>query len=389
MGSFKNTVLSMVAATLFGSGFATTAIVATVGVGAVAALSTTAVHRTNAAFDARNGVYTVNTKTTATIDIYHNSKKTPYKYIVKNLTVVAGEQLIALPAPKVKGLTLNDGWEFHNDWRDGGSVYAKNTKNGVIGQIDYDGDAGSIKKDIVVNAAKISYPYVVNGYLAVAKKGYTIWTSMSLNKKSSSTSGLMNHTYYIPRSFYKNGKKYYQVNDWDNYNKSYGYVNANALNRDNVYDHPIATKKYATLTNKNAVITSNYKTGAVKHYAKNYFQKTYTVKTMYQVNQISHFIYSLYDAKGKWFGYINYSDVKISSGAQGVALPFNKKLTVKKSGYNIWTSFSFNKKTTTTTKYKGKKLTAKYVYNHASGAKYYSVYSGSKWLGYVNSSALK
>lgn len=78
------------------------------------------------------------------------------------------------------------------------------------------------------------------------------------------------------------------------------------------------------------------------------------------------------------------------TNAAGKAQSYNELVSIKKSGYNVWGNFSWNKVKSTTTGKIGKVYSAKYYYNHSNGNKYYSLYdSKGKWAGYVNSNAME
>ncbi|MHC9537689.1 GH25 family lysozyme [Dellaglioa sp. BT-FLS60] len=78
-----------------------------------------------------------------------------------------------------------------------------------------------------------------------------------------------------------------------------------------------------------------------------------------------------------------------ATSAAGKAQAYNKLVTVKKSGYNIWGNFKWSTKKGNTTKFIGKNYTAKYNYNHSNGSVFYSLYDkNNKWIGYVNRNAV-
>ena len=183
-----------------------------------------------------------------------------------------------------------------------------------------------------------------------------------------------------------NGSTYLSL--YDKHNKWLGYVNASAAKAGSgIQGAAIGANHYVTITSKSGNIWTNFTFKHVKHYIKNYYHKTYQVKTTYNHFNGSTYL-SLYDAKGKWFGYINAGATKTAAGQQGLAIGYKKTVTIKKTGYTIWGSF-FGNKRGTSTKYKGKKLTAKVKYNCANGSTYLSLYSGSKWIGYVNDGVTK
>ena len=238
---------------------------------------------------------------------------------------------------------------------------------------------------IKVQAQGASIKY--NKYVTIEKKGYAVWSGFDFKTKKTTTDKLYHKT-VLAKVKYKhaNGSTYLSL--YDKHNKWLGYVNASAAKAGSgIQGAAIGANHYVTITSKSGNIWTNFTFKHVKHYIKNYYHKTYQVKTTYNHFNGSTYL-SLYDAKGKWFGYINAGATKTAAGQQGLAIGYNKKVTIKKTGYTIWGSF-FGNKRGTSTKYKGKKLTAKVKYNCANGSTYLSLYSGSKWIGYVNDGVTK
>lgn len=226
-----------------------------------------------------------------------------------------------------------------------------------------------------------------NKYVTVTKKGNAVWSGFDFKTKKTTTDKLYQKTLLAKVKYnHSNGSTYLSL--YDNKGKWLGYVNAKAVKvGSGQQGGAISAHRYVTLTSKSYKIWSDFGFKTVKHYSKNYYQKTYQVKTVY--NHFSGSTYlSLYDSKGKWFGYINQSGTKTAAGQQGIAITYKHTVTIKKTGYTIWGSF-FGKKRGTSTKYKNKKLTAKVKYNCANGSTYLSLYSGSKWIGYVNAGVTK
>lgn len=81
---------------------------------------------------------------------------------------------------------------------------------------------------------------------------------------------------------------------------------------------------------------------------------------------------------------------RTNTATAGKAHAYDKLVSIKKAGYNIWGNFNWSKNKGTTTGRNGKVYTAKYYYKHSNGSTYYSLYDGSgKWAGYVNSNAVE
>lgn len=109
----------------------------------------------------------------------------------------------------------------------------------------------------------------------------------------------------------------------------------------------------------------------------------YTAKYYYNHYNGSTY-YSLYDKHGKWAGYVNKNAMKVMK-----PVAYNKTVTLKKSGYNLWSSLLFAKAKYSSTQLKGQSYTAKYTYTAGNGRVYDSLYNGSTWMGYVNANATK
>ncbi|WP_125571535.1 GW dipeptide domain-containing protein [Lacticaseibacillus songhuajiangensis] len=66
----------------------------------------------------------------------------------------------------------------------------------------------------------------------------------------------------------------------------------------------------------------------------------------------------------------------------------NQYVTVKKSGYAFWKTFGFKTKLHDSKNYLQRTLQVKRIYGRKDGSKYYSVYRGGKWYGYLNAKAV-
>lgn len=85
-----------------------------------------------------------------------------------------------------------------------------------------------------------------------------------------------------------------------------------------------------------------------------------------------------------------YYNAMVSARPYGSAIAYNKYATVKKSAYTIWQSLDFKTKKGNSTAMLDQLVHIKAVYKHSNGGTYYSLYNKSgKWLGYINSTAVK
>ena len=98
---------------------------------------------------------------------------------------------------------------------------------------------------------------------------------------------------------------------------------------------------------------------------------------------------SLYDNKGKWFGYINADAVKVGDGKQGAYISDGRFVTISKSNYETWSNFNW-KKRGMSKNILNQTFQARGRYKHFNGSTYLSLYdSKGKWQGYINANATK
>lgn len=198
-------------------------------------------------------------------------------------------------------------------------------------------------------------------------------------------STMYNKIYHVKTMYHTDLSTYYSLynsnNTWMGYLPEY---RADKVTKLQGVAH--STKQYVSLKSKNYTIWNGFDFKTVRHYSKNYYQKTYLVKTYYNHYNGNRYD-SLYDSKGKWFGYINAAGVSVGKGAQGAAVSANKRVTVKSKNYYTYSNFNWKKKSKSSSLY-NKKYTVKTIYHHANGSVYYSLFSGSKWMGYINAKAV-
>ena len=151
-----------------------------------------------------------------------------------------------------------------------------------------------------------------NRYITFTSANYAMYSNFNF-KKLGTTKGLYKKTYQA-RGYYEhfNGARYYTV--YDNKGKWLGYVNAASAKTGNgkggMYqklgdEGVVISRNYATYTNFN--FKKRGKTSSV-------FNQSVQVRGYYQ-----HFngakYYTIYNAKGKWLGYVNSAAVRIKKGA--------------------------------------------------------------------------
>jgi lipoprotein-anchoring transpeptidase ErfK/SrfK len=230
-----------------------------------------------------------------------------------------------------------------------------------------------------LNTEKISkYATVVNG-------NYTAWQSfswdggVSLSKYSNQT---LRVTELVKHS---NGSDYYLLTTTSG--QKVGYVNAKALNvTANAQGTAKAISKYVTITRKGYTVWGNLSWTSKLHFTSNLYHHTVQAKYAYYHSNGTVY-YSLYQG-GKWLGYLNENATKSGSGSQGAAITDNSYVTIMKKGYNVWGDFGWKSQKHSTSNWYHHTLQVKYVYYHANGGKYYSLYQNGKWFGYLNANAV-
>jgi L,D-peptidoglycan transpeptidase YkuD (ErfK/YbiS/YcfS/YnhG family) len=223
---------------------------------------------------------------------------------------------------------------------------------------------------------------VATQYATVEKTGSTIWTDAQKATKSGTTDNALHATYPVTESVSVDGAKLYQL-------AGLGYVASDALKiTDQAQGAATTVNQYVTITSKNYTVWGNF-TWKTRHYTRNYYHHTYLAKYAYHhSNGLTY--YSLYDAKGKWFGYLNQTSTKTGNGAQGAAIASSQYVTIAKSTYTVWGNFGWRKSRHASKNWLNKTFLAKITYFHSNGATYYSLYDGKgKWFGYLNATAVQ
>ncbi|MEG0256571.1 MAG: hypothetical protein RR669_13360, partial [Vagococcus sp.] len=138
------------------------------------------------------------------------------------------------------------------------------------------------------------------------------------------------------------------------------------------------------ITKKNYDMWQNFN-WQPKNNTSNVFNQTFEARGRYQ-HKNGQTYYSLFDSKGKWYGYLNSSATKKTT-RQGNYIADGSYVKITKKNYDMWQNFSWQYKNNTSTIY-GQTLQARGRYHHFNGATYYSLFdSKGKWYGYLNTSA--
>ncbi|CAM4015123.1 BspA family leucine-rich repeat surface protein [Catellicoccus marimammalium] len=221
------------------------------------------------------------------------------------------------------------------------------------------------------NAEKAKGQFVLNGKANVWKNFY--WTEKDTNTAERVVFAKYEYTL-------GNGAKYYSVYSKDAEGKEVwqGYTSKSNL-------------KEVTSTKESKYVALKKDT---KSYANLYFQQTkgnfdvksgvnFKVTRYYTIDGKKY--YSTEQAKGAWTGYVDSSVVEDLTAEKVAAA--DSKVQVEKD-WNTYSDHFYTKKAKLAD-YKGKDLTAKYVYTYGNGKKYASLYDGDTWVGYANVEALK
>ncbi|KAF1298647.1 hypothetical protein BAU15_11010 [Enterococcus sp. JM4C] len=241
---------------------------------------------------------------------------------------------------------------------------------------------------VAVTVGKGAYgaPIKSNEYVTVTNRNHVVWSSLYNGKKGRS-SALLNKT-YLAKEYYTHydGIKYYSL--YDKKGKWHGYLNSVAVTvGKGAYGAPIKTTEYVTVTNGNHVVWSSMYDKR-KGRSSALLNKTYLAKEYYtHYDGIKY--YSLYDKKGKWYGYLNSVAVKKGNGQAGVLIPTSKYVTVTNPNHVVWNNFYNSRKGTSRSLY-NKVYHVRGYYTHYDGVTYYSMYDQKgRWVGYLNKVAVR
>lgn len=226
--------------------------------------------------------------------------------------------------------------------------------------------------------------YKENLYGNKAAGNYTLWQDLNFSVKKGSSNDIKTQTVKITGKYrHINGSLYYSL--YNKQGKWLGYINATGVkttkNRQGTYQ---SYQKYGTITNAGYHTWSSFAFTAKGRTVTNH--RTYFIKGLYYHYNGSTY-YSLTNSKGTWLGYINSKAMTVAKNAGGIWQKENLVRKVSKKNYTIWQDLTFKKARSNTNNYYGQQLKATGKYYHYNGSLYYSLYSGSKWIGYVNATA--
>ena len=222
----------------------------------------------------------------------------------------------------------------------------------------------------------------MNRYIRITNNNDTVWRSDWSANFSTYYKG-MSHTYQVKGIYYAaNGNDYYSL-----YNgaKWVGYINTVSTQKVNsAQGIPLDQyKKYVKITGAKTNVWNDFGWKKIRHYSKNYLKHTYELRRLYYHSNGQTY-YSLYNGN-KWFGYINANSVKSVKTRQGdIVVPSTMYTKIKSGSQTLWGDFDWHKKLHNSSSYMGKIFQVKGIYYHSNGNKYYSLYNGKTWMGYLN-----
>ncbi|MEG0733010.1 MAG: hypothetical protein RR470_11475 [Vagococcus sp.] len=225
--------------------------------------------------------------------------------------------------------------------------------------------------------------YIKDGSIVqITKKNYDMWQNFNWQPKNN-TSNVFNQTFEARGRYqHKNGQTYYSL--FDSKGKWYGYLNSSATKKTTRQGNYIADGSYVKITKKNYDMWQNF--------SWQYKNNTSTIygQTLQARGRYHHFngatYYSLFDSKGKWYGYLNTSATQ-KTKPEGNYIADGRNVRITKKNYGIWQNFGW-KKRNDSTNYYGQTLQARGRYEHFNGSIYFTLYdTRGNWIGYLNTDA--
>ncbi len=223
-------------------------------------------------------------------------------------------------------------------------------------------------------------------YLSLNKKDQSLFDREG-EKIIGSTNSYLNQTVKTKAyAIHPNGKTLFQI--FDNNDNEIGYIFDEAATQNNgAQGSYYSFGEYATITGNSSQTWQNFE-WVEKNSNSELTNKTFFAKGIYHHFNGESYL-SIFDNKGKWFGYINQNQTSLSNSAQGSYVNYIKYVTYSNKNYNTWTNFDWTYRTN------GNQLVnrtfhAKGIYYHYNGEAYLSLYDqNGKWFGYVNQKATK
>lgn len=222
-----------------------------------------------------------------------------------------------------------------------------------------------------------------NRYVTITSKSYPLYADFYWNTKHSAGSGYQWTFKSTGKYQHINGHTYLSL--YNTQNIWQGYIDERAVTEGSGHQGAwLPANAYTTFTTKNVSSNSNFD-GAAGESAANLFGNTYAITGQYR-DFDWNLIYSIYDSKSKWHGYVNANDVAVTSKSQGLVIPQGGYVTTTQLNQRIWYSCDFISGWSTTDLYQ-KTYQIRGKYHAYNGNTYYSLWNNNNdWLGYFNAS---
>ncbi|MGF2142515.1 hypothetical protein ACQUD9_07570 [Vagococcus fluvialis] len=223
-------------------------------------------------------------------------------------------------------------------------------------------------------------------YISVVKPDVIIWEEIDVNQKGTTTE-ILNQTFLVKeKKITEDNREFLLLVNHSN--EEIGYVLSEAVSNEVGEQGLWQSNNQFVSFKSNAVNVYSSFTWSLKSLSNEKYLETLHAKGVYHHFNGKKYL-SLYDGKGTWIGYVEESDLIVSSGRQG---PFNatdKYVIISKNNYSIYQNFSWSVKNNTS-KLMNNTYRVKGFYRHFNGLIYYSLYDGKgTWQGYVNQGAAK
>lgn len=143
---------------------------------------------------------------------------------------------------------------------------------------------------------------------------------------------------------------------------------------------------YVTVDKKGHNIYSDTALSAVRQSTSDVYHHTFEAQRYYIINGTKY--YSIYDANGKWNGYVSENDIKQGDSRGGAWFGQDGKYaTVVRDDYPLWRNFDFSSQKGIAKR--GEQYEVGGLYYHMNGSTYASLYDkNDNWMGYTNINAL-
>lgn len=244
---------------------------------------------------------------------------------------------------------------------------------------------GYINQNAVTVTNKNGVKQAASGYITFGNSSKIAYSNLDETAVKTSGEKLKGHTYKVTGVYHSySGQTQYSVYTLNN--QWLGYVDASGVKLTaNAQGQWVAYSGYFTTTVKGQTMWSSFGYHGGNS-TSTYYQRTYQIKGVYYHTNGAKY-YSLYDNYGKWMGYINAGNGFETTSAGGAWIKTRQTVKLTHTGYPIWHGF-FSNQVNTTTVLHGKTYTVTGHYHHFNGSWYDSLYSGKKWIGYVNHAAV-